>query len=557
MVGVTGGDRQKGSRPPLRHARRSSPGQEVPDSGAMFGSKSGSKKLRLAYGRIAQETNALSPVLTTLEDFHALHYLEGSALRDAVSRSGVEAKGFLKSAELKGFAREAERRGPVELVPTISAWAVPSGKLDRRCFETLRDALVERLASAGPLDGVFLSLHGSMGAEGTDDPESDILAAVREVVGDVPVVASLDLHANLSERRVALSTSLCGYHTNPHRDHVRTGARAAEILVRAARGEVRPITEWRSLPMLLGGGTTIDLLAPMRAIYARCRDLPKRDRRVLSASVFMVHPWLDCPEVGWSVHVTTDGDRALASRLAEELAESCWAVRHQQPPTFLTASDAIQRAKDATVRRKAGVIVLSDASDVVSAGSTGDSTKLLAALASEADGLVVYTCIQDAVAARALYDRPEGTEVELEVGGTRDPGRHRPLRIRGVLKTKREDPGLLRRVRVDLDPIPGRSSKDAPRISLVIVEGPALVMKPAFYREMGLRMRHADVVVVKNFFPFRIFFLPYARATHYVRTGGITDPDAAFGLPLHGPVHPRDAVDDWRAVDARRRGLSR
>jgi microcystin degradation protein MlrC len=521
----------------------------------MFGRRPGSRKLRLAYGRIAQETNALSPIRTTLEDFRALHYLEGSALESAVARSGVEAKGFLKSAELKGFMREAERRGPVELVPTLSAWAVPSGKLERRCFEALRDALVARLKSAGKLDGVFLSLHGSMGAEGTDDPESDILEAVRGVVGDVPVVASLDLHANLSERRVALSTSLCGYHTNPHRDHVRTGARGAEILVRAARGEVRPTTEWRSLPMLLGGGTTVDLLAPMRAIYARCRSLPKRDPRVLSASVFMVHPWLDCPDVGWSVHVTTDGDRELAARLADELAAACWEVRLQQPPTFLTASDAIQRAKDAGLRRKAGVIVLSDASDVVSAGSTGDSTKLLSALSEEADGLRVYTCVQDAVAARALFDRAEGSEVELEVGGTRDPARHQPLRVRGVLAKKREDPGLLRRVRLDLDPLPGRSTKDAPRISLVIVEGPALVMKPAFYREMGLRMRDADVVVVKNFFPFRLFFLPYARATHYVRTGGITDPDAAFALPLRGPVYPRDPVDDWREVDARRRGV--
>ncbi len=203
------------------------------------------KQVRLAYGRIAQETNALSPVRTTLDDFRALHYLEGAALADAVSRSGVEAKGFLKSAELKGFVREAERLGPVELVPTLSAWAVPSGKLDRSCFETLRDGLVSRLRSAGALDGVFLSLHGSMGAEGTDDPESDILAAVRDAVPGVPVVASLDLHANLSARRVALSTSLCGYHTNPHRDHVRTGARGASILVRAARGEVQPTTEWR------------------------------------------------------------------------------------------------------------------------------------------------------------------------------------------------------------------------------------------------------------------------------------------------------------------------
>jgi microcystin degradation protein MlrC len=82
-------------------------------------------------------------------------------------------------------------------------------------------------------------------------------------------------------------------------------------------------------------------------------------------------------------------------------------------------------------------------------------------------------------------------------------------------------------------------------------------MKPVFYREMGLRLRDADVVVVKNFFPFRLFFLPFARKTIYVRTGGITDFDAAFALPrLRAPVHPRDPVEDWHAVDARRRAAT-
>src|SRR5262249_14012550 len=114
---------------------------------------------------------------------------------------------------------------------------------------------------------------------------------------------------------------------------------------------------------------------------------------------------------------------------------------------------------------------------------------------------------------------------------------------------RREDPGFGKRVRIDLDVSPCGA-----RVHVVLVEGPALVMKPAFYRDMNLRMRDADVVVVKNFFPFRLFFLPFARKTIYVRTGGVTDFDAAFTLPrLKGPLHPRDRIDDWREVDARRR----
>lgn len=505
--------------------------------------------LRLAYGRIAQETNALSPVRTTLADFRALHHVEGEALARSVSRGGEEAPGFLKKAEIRGFVDRARAMGGVDLVPTLSAWAVPSGPLDRDCFETLQGELCGHLRRAGKLDGLFLSLHGSMGVVGADDPESDLLEAVRSVVGNVPIVATLDLHANLSQRRVSLATALTGYHTNPHRDHVKAGARAASVLVRAARGEVRPTSAWRSLPMLLGGGMTLDVLPPMRAIYRRCALLPRKDRRVLDASVFMVHPWLDTPEVGWSTYVVTDGEPTLASDLADELAEACWAVRHQQPPTFPDAHEAVKAALAAKWARRTGNVVMSDASDVVSAGSTGDSTRLLATLLTEGEGLRSYVAVQDPESARALFDVPLGTRVDRAIGGTRDPARHTPLLVRGRLAHKREDPGFGKRVRLDLEP-----THHGARVSVVLVEGPALVMKPAFYREMKLPLRRADVVVVKNFFPFRIFFLPYSRKTIYVRTGGITDFDAAFHLPrLSGPVHPRDAVDDWRAVDARRR----
>lgn len=507
---------------------------------------------RIAYGRIAQETNALSPVKTTLADFRAMHYLEGDALARAVGRRGEEASGFLKKAEIRGFVDRARALGVRELVPTLSAWAVPSGPLDRDCFASLRDELCRRLRGAGKLDGLFLSLHGSMGVVGSDDPESDLLEAVRAVVGPIPIVCTLDLHANLSQRRVASTTSLVGYHTNPHRDHVKCGARAANVLVRAARGEVRPTVAWRSLPMVLGGGTTLDILAPMRSIYARCASLPKKDRRVLDASVFMVHPWLDTPEVGWSVHVTTDDEPGLASDLADELAEACWAVRHQQPPVFPNAHDAVKDALAARWARRTGVVVMSDASDVVSAGSTGDSTRLLATLLTEGRGLTSYVAVQDPESARALFAKPIGERVDRAIGGTRDPVRHTTLLVRGRVAAKREDPGFGKRVRLELE-----ETHDGACVHVVLVEGPALVMKPAFYREMGLRIRDADVVVVKNFFPFRLFFLPFARKTIYVRTGGVTDFDAAFALPrMRAPVHPRDHVDDWRAVDARRRSTT-
>lgn len=513
---------------------------------ALFGRGRG-RKLRIAVGRVAQETNALSPVPTELADFRAMHYLEGEAILEACRRDRVEAPGFLKNAELSGFVQRAARLGEVELVPTISAWAVPGGPLSPACFAHLRDALVERLRAAGPLDAVFLSLHGSMGVLGDRDPETTLLRAVRDAVSDAPIAATLDLHANLTRARVETGVLFFAYLTNPHRDHAARGARAADVLVRAARGEIRPVTAWRSLPMMLGGSPTLDMLPPMRAIYGRARKLEKSG--VLSANVLMCHPWLDMDVVGWSTLVMTDGDAARAESLADELAERCWAVRDRLPEPFPSPSEAIETARRARIARKLGTVVLVDASDVTTAGAPGDSTALLRALVEEATGLISFVAVRDPDVARDLARLPEGSEVDVEVGGHLDPARQKPYRVRGTIARVRDDAGHGKRVRIDV------ADPRKTRVHLVVTEGPTFNLKPSFYADMGLRPYRADIIAVKNFFPFHLFYAPYERKAIYVRSGGTTDLDAAYTIPFDGPIHPRDRVDDWRPTDRRRRGV--
>src|SRR5207244_2949068 len=163
----------------------------------------------------------LSPVPTTFEDFARSHLVEGEALLAACSPGGREVPGFFRRAELGGFVQAARaRRGEVEPVPVLSAWASSGGPLSPACF---------------------------------DEP----------------------------------------------------GRRAGEILLGMLRGELEPTSAWRSLPMILGGGKTIDFLAPMRAVFRRMRGLERR-RHALSASTFMAHPWNDDPGLGWSTLVVTD-----------------------------------------------------------------------------------------------------------------------------------------------------------------------------------------------------------------------------------------------------------
>ena len=501
-------------------------------------------QFRIAYARVNQETHCLVPVPTTWENFESVHYLEGEALARACAPGGVEVPGMFKRVELAGFCEAMRAAGDeVEAVPLSSAWSIPGGPLDRACFDRLRDGLVsglERARSTGPLHGVYLCLHGAMGVQGVRDPESVLLQSVAQASGGVPIVTTHDLHANLTEARVRSCISVISYKTNPHRDHRARGRQAGQLLLDTLRGRVRPTTAWRSLPMLLGGGTTIDALPTMLPVFARTR-LWERGA-VLAASVNMCHPWNSDPGLGWSTCVTTNDDPALAERLADELAELCWARRNVLPPPFASAEDAVDEALASTLARRLGAVVLADASDVVTAGATGENTALVETLLRRAPALLSYVPLRDPVAVAALWSRAEGEQVEVSVGGRLDPDYNTALTVRGRLLHKRENPGLKRSVVVAVE-----------GLRLVLVEGPAITLKPDFFTQVGLDPWKADVLVVKNFFPFRLFFAPLARKTIYVKTRGPTDFDAAYRLTFDGPMHPRDAVDDWRPADRRRR----
>ena len=498
---------------------------------------------RIAFARIAQETNALSPVPTVMKDFETAHYFEGEKLLE-IATKGPEVAGFFKRAELGGFIQAvAERKAEIEPVPLLSAWASSGGPLSKDCFETLEGRLLEQLRAAGKIDALYFCLHGAMGAIGISDPESRLLRSVRSVLGGVPIVVSHDLHGNVTRARIEACDALVAYQTNPHRDHAKIGKKAGAIAIGTVLGEIKPTMAWRTLPMILGGGRTIDFLAPMRAVFRRMHKAEKAGD-VLAASSLMCHPWNDDPALGWSTVTVTNNDHATAERLAEELAEMCWERRHEQPPTFPDATEAIARARKASVRRKFGCVTMADASDVVTAGAPGDSTHLLRALLSEATGLLTYAAVRDPHAIDTLWSHAAGDRVALSIGGTLDPARSTPLPVSGELVSKHDRHGFGRTAVLSVD-----------HMRIVITEGPSMVMRPSFYSEVGLSLWKADIVMVKNFFPFLMFFLPYNRKTIFVRTHGTTDFDAAFQLRFDGPMHPRDPISDWHDRDRLRRGL--
>jgi microcystin degradation protein MlrC len=428
-------------------------------------------------------------------------------------------------------------KGEVQVVPIFRADATSGGPLEKSLYDSLKKELVDGIAKIDGLSGVYLDLHGAMGVQGMRDPEGDLLAAIRQRVGnDIPIGVSFDLHANVTQARAKLATFIVGYKTSPHRDFFRTGYDSGKLLVRTIRGEIHPVMVVRKLRLLKGGGMDIDFLKPMRPIYREMKREERRTPKVLSVSNFMVHIWLDDPELGWSTVAVTDGDPGLAAKLADHIADLDWAVRGVKHPAAVSPDEMVKQARKAWWARWLGTVVVCDSSDAVGAGGPGESTWILDALLRDDPDLVSYVPLRDAEAARTAYEAGVGQTVTLSVGGKLDKVYNKPISYTGVVDSRTI--GVLGKTVV----------VRYKGIRLILSELPATAATPRFFRDLGLRVGRADLVVVKNLFPFRYTYALQNRLTINVESPGTTSVDV-FSLKyttIPRPIYPLDDIASWR-----------
>lgn len=489
------------------------------------------------YAEFAQEVNSFSPVLTTERDFRALALRFGDEVARAAPAEKAQLAGFLEAVEKVG-------RGAIEAVPILQARSMSGGPLERGFYESIKARLVEAVGAAPRVDGVYLSLHGAMGVEGMLDPEGDLIEALRAILGpEVPIAASFDLHANLTARRARDADILVGYRTNPHRDFRSTGRRTGELLARTVLGEIEPVMVVTKMALLKGGGINVDFLEPFNKIFRAMKGMEKRDG-ALSVSFFPVHIWIDDPELGYSTVAIADAKkldsaaaaRALATELSEEIADLAWAARDVPQPAGSSPEEAVDLARKAKLARALGAVVFCDASDAVGTGTPGESTWILKALLERGSDLVSYLALRDAAAATAAFEAGVGAEISLSVGGKLDAVYNRPLDYSGTVTWAAETSyGKTAIVRHE-------------GIHLILSELPMASTKPSDFTKLGLSVWKADVVVVKNLFPFRYNFLLQNRKTVNVMSRGLSSTDV-FTLEYRlvpRPIYPLDPMDDWR-----------
>lgn len=500
---------------------------------------------RVALLGMILESNRYAPPATRA-DFDSLTWLSGADLL-AEARQPTPSL----AREFSAFVKAMDATGPWTPVPVLLAASHPHGPVEEAVFEAYAAEAVAGLG--GGIDAVYLCHHGAMVAAHLDDPDGELAARVRAAVGpDVPIVQTLDLHANVSDLMCGSVDLICGYRTNPHVDMDERGEEAAFTLRRILAGLAAPKVAHVKLPLAPASVSLLTASGPYGALidYGQRRQAELAGA-VLNVSVFGNFIFSDVPENGLSVVVTARRDRSVAEALAQEIAARAWEMRER----FVRALTPVAEA--AALARQGGraPVIFSDAGDNPGGGGSGRTTELLAALAEAgAEGVYYGSFFDPALAAEAhalgagasftaRFNRDAGGE-SWEAWDKAFSAEATVLALHDGAVTGRL--GLFAGRRLTLGP---SALLQIGGIRVVVISDRSQTADPVFFEMFGLNIADASTVVVKSRGHFRAGFLPWfpPEQVHEIDTAGLTSP-VLERWPLTRvprPSFPLDADAEW------------
>lgn len=423
---------------------------------------------------------------------------------------------------IAGFMQDMESRH--DLVPLLWTSGGAGGMVTRDAFERIAGSLIGRLSEALPVDAVYLDLHGAMVTEDFEDGEGEVLRRVRAVVGSgVPVIASLDYHANVTPEMVELTDGLIAYRTYPHIDRIETGqfsARAMEAVLARGRPSGRAL---RKAPFLIPLNGQCTLVEPSRNVVAGSKVA---EEDLVSLSYLAGFPPSDLHWCGPSViaHAWTQeaADQAADRMLAEVLGHE-----GQFAEDMVTPDDGVARAI-AVSQKSNRPVVIADTQDNPGCGGTADATGLLKALvSSDAQGAVLgFLC--DAGAASAAHDAGEGAEVMLALGGRSGPQGVTPFeakfRVTALGTGKFDTQGAVSGGRkVDVGPM---ALLTIGGVSIAVTSKRLQAYDQAGFRHLGIEPAEQKILALKSTCHYRAEFEPIAEEVIVVLAPGyyLADP---------------------------------
>jgi len=467
---------------------------------------------RIAFAGFLHETNTFARRHTDFDAFVTADawpgLVMGAPALEALRGANIAATGFIAAAIAQGH----------QLVPLLWTSANPSGLVTRHAYERIWDLLAQELRAAGPIDALFLDLHGAMVVEHIEDGEGDLLARIRSIVGPaLPIVAALDFHANVSPRMVALTDALAVYRTYPHVDMAQTGARAAALLQRILAGE-RWHKAYRQIPFLIPMLWQCTLVEPLVGLMQRVAE--EEHGGAASAAIVPGFPLADIPDCGPTVlayGVDADATEAAAERLYQALL----AQRAAFSGKLYSPAEAVTRALAARVVLGDGPVILADTQDNPGGGAAGDTTDILHELVRQGAQGACFGLLCDPTAAAAAHAAGCGAAIELALGGHSGAGAP-PLAGRYTVEALgngrftgsglfylgcRMELGLMARLSLN-------------GIQILVASHKQQAADQAMFRHLGIEPMQQRILVLKSSVHFRADFAGMAREILIVAAAG-------------------------------------
>jgi len=483
---------------------------------------------RILIAGYQHETNTFAPSLadwtafTRGDSFPA--FSQGRAMLDKLTGINIPIGGFIDAAKAHGWT----------LLPSCWAGAIPSSFVTRDAFERIAEAIchdVRQSLDSGGLDGIYLDLHGAAVAEQAADSEGELLARLRAIVGPgLPIVASLDLHANVTQRMLALADALVSYRTYPHVDMAATGELAAELLARRLKAGRKQPLHARRLPFLIPLNAQSTWMQPAQALYEQLLALDRESGAVLSFCMgFPASDFDECAPMVWG---HGEGTEAAVERLYAAVAEPTqWRL------DILPAREAVAQAL-ALADGAAKPVVIADTQDNPGAGGDSNTTGLLHALVAQGagrryPGQVALGLLYDPAAAAAACAAGVGAELDLALGTAvptftgqpSDPPLRARCTVRAVSDGRCTLTGpMMRGLSVTLGP---SACVDVDGVLVALVSGKKQLLDRELLRMVGIHAERMRLIVVKSSNHFRADFTPHASAVLVAKAAGPMAADPA------------------------------
>ncbi|MCL1702474.1 M81 family metallopeptidase [Lysinibacillus sp. Bpr_S20] len=462
---------------------------------------------RIGIGMFYHESHSFVPYKTDIPQFENYGYFEGRELVREFRNT---------KTELGGFIDVLERNNDIEIVPLLCAAAIPSGIVTANAYAQIENQMLTLLQQEKPLDGLLLALHGAMVVEGLQDPEEQYMKKIRSIIGNIPMVITLDMHANIKESYLDLANVVIGYKTYPHIDMYETGEVAANALIKLLSGQQFKGT-MKKLFLMPPSINMRTSEGPMHKLIERSKILESKEG-IFNITILGGFPYSDVAHVGAGI-IVTGTEEEIINQALDNLTSLYLDIKEEFLVTLPTTKEAVSQAIQLFADKPVALVDISD--NPLSCGSA-DTTELMKEVLTFNIKDCLIGGIYDVESIEKCKEAGIGSKVQLQLGGKVNPRYGLPVNV--IADVIAISDGVFynsgpfqKNYRMDLKNAVHIKCGD---VEVLLIGTPMSANDPEMFRHIGIEPSDKKLLVLKAKNHFRAAFEPIVGEIIYVDAPG-------------------------------------